>query len=47
LFGADLRDADTRDTDLSTTELFAAFYSKFTKFPEDFDPEREGIVLVK
>ena len=39
---ADLRGADLQGADLSGTK-----YNKSTKFPESFDPEEAGMVLVE
>jgi uncharacterized protein YjbI with pentapeptide repeats len=46
LQGADLQGADLQGADLYEADLQGAKYSKRTKFPQGFDPEGEGMVLI-
>ncbi len=47
LSGADLTAANLSNADLSNTILVGATYTTQTEWPEDFDPEAAGAVLVK
>jgi uncharacterized protein YjbI with pentapeptide repeats len=45
--GQDLRRADLNQANLSKSDLSGAQYNKHTKFPDGFDPEAAGMVLVE
>jgi len=44
---ANLREANLHGADLYGADLSGAKYNKSTKFPEGFDPEEAGMVLVE
>ncbi|MBN1920022.1 MAG: pentapeptide repeat-containing protein [Anaerolineae bacterium] len=46
LSGANLNGTILFDTNLSGTNLTNAIYTKYTRWPEDFDPESHGAILV-
>lgn len=46
LYGADLRDTDLQEAKLSGANLQAATYDEYTIWPDGFDPEKAGAVLV-
>ena len=43
----DLREADLSEANLHSAYLHEAIYEHSTKFPEGFDPESAGMVLVE
>ena len=47
LEGVDLQGADLSGANLRWADLREAKYNKDTRFPEGFDPEAEGVVLVE
>lgn len=46
LRGANLSDANLEGADMSGADLYATQYNSGTKWPEGFDPEAAGAILV-
>ena len=47
LYGANLRGARLLYASLNGARLLYAIYNKYTRFPEGFDPDAKGMVLVE
>lgn len=47
LRAANLREADLTSADLTSANLRAAYYSKYTVLPEDFDAKSAGMLWIE